>query len=208
MSKILTLKRPFIWLRRFRHRCGYGVHSPFAFNLITNVIYEKNKYYCYKPLAVQARQLKNKSKKNYFINTKTQQLLFRLVNHVQPQTIVHIGTIKSTSGYLKSGHTAARFIQADTLAQLPSDLPANIGFLHIDSSCPAAEVDACCAALLPRIPQNGCCTIGGIRYSNATKHIWQRWMADEQTGISFDLYDVGIFFFDKEKIKQHYMVNF
>ena len=27
MNRItLTLKRPFIWLSRFRHRCGYGVH--------------------------------------------------------------------------------------------------------------------------------------------------------------------------------------
>ena len=43
MNRItLALKRPFIWLRRFRHRCGYGVHSPFAFNLITQVIYENN----------------------------------------------------------------------------------------------------------------------------------------------------------------------
>ena len=33
---LLALKRPFIWLYRFRHRCGYGVHSPFAFNLITH----------------------------------------------------------------------------------------------------------------------------------------------------------------------------
>ena len=32
MNRItLTLKRPFIWLSRFRHRCGYGVHSPFCF---------------------------------------------------------------------------------------------------------------------------------------------------------------------------------
>ena len=208
MSKMLTLKRPFIWLRRFRHRCGYGVHSPFAFNLITNVIYEKNKYYCYKPLAAEARKLKSKGKRSYSINTKTQQLLFRLVNSVQPPTIVHIGSIKSTSAYLKSGHTAARFVQADTLAQLPADLPSQIDFLHIDSSCSAAEVDACCTALLARIPQKGCCVIGGIRYSTATKKVWQKWMADEQTGISFDLYDVGIFFFDKQKIKQHYTVNF
>lgn len=44
---LLTLKRPFIWLYRFRHRCGYGVHSPFAFNLITHVIYESTAYYKY-----------------------------------------------------------------------------------------------------------------------------------------------------------------
>ena len=49
MNRItLTLKRPFIWLSRFRHRCGYGVHSPFAFNLITQVIYESTPYYKYK----------------------------------------------------------------------------------------------------------------------------------------------------------------
>ena len=51
MNRItLTLKRPFIWLSRFRHRCGYGVHSPFAFNLITQVIYESTPYYKYKDL--------------------------------------------------------------------------------------------------------------------------------------------------------------
>ena len=49
MNRItLTLKRPFIWLSRFRHRCGYGVHSPFAFNLITQVIYESTPYYKYR----------------------------------------------------------------------------------------------------------------------------------------------------------------
>ena len=57
MNRItLALKRPFIWLRRFRHRCGYGVHSPFAFNLITQVIYENTPYYKYKDLAVEQKK--------------------------------------------------------------------------------------------------------------------------------------------------------
>ena len=41
MNLLYYLKRPFIRLSRFRYRCGYGVHSPFAFSLITDVIYEK-----------------------------------------------------------------------------------------------------------------------------------------------------------------------
>ena len=53
---LLTLKRPFIWLYRFRHRCGYGVHSPFAFNLITHVIYESTAYYKYEELAKAQKQ--------------------------------------------------------------------------------------------------------------------------------------------------------
>ena len=47
MNLLYYLKRPFIRLSRFRYRCGYGVHSPFAFSLITDVIYEKMPYYAY-----------------------------------------------------------------------------------------------------------------------------------------------------------------
>lgn len=54
---LLALKRPFIWLYRFRHRCGYGVHSPFAFNLITHVIYETTPYYKYRELAAEQKKL-------------------------------------------------------------------------------------------------------------------------------------------------------
>ena len=41
------LGNPLVWLMRFRHRCGYGVHSPFAFNFLTGVVYERTPYYAY-----------------------------------------------------------------------------------------------------------------------------------------------------------------
>ena len=61
----LALKRPFIWLLRFRHRCGYGVHSPFAFNLITQVIYENTPYYKYKDLAGKEKILVFEKDRNW-----------------------------------------------------------------------------------------------------------------------------------------------
>ena len=36
-----TVKKGWVWLKRFRHRKGYGVHSPFAFDFITRIIYGK-----------------------------------------------------------------------------------------------------------------------------------------------------------------------
>ena len=36
------------WCSRFRHRRGYGVHSPSDFFLITSVVYEKYHYYAYR----------------------------------------------------------------------------------------------------------------------------------------------------------------
>ena len=35
------------WCCRFRHRCGYGVHSPSDFFLITFVVYERVAFYAY-----------------------------------------------------------------------------------------------------------------------------------------------------------------
>ena len=95
MNRItLALKRPFIWLRRFRHRCGYGVHSPFAFNLITQVIYENTPYYKYKDLAAEQKKLApQKDGRWKYESKKVKRLLFRLVNYIQPDTIVDAGTL-------------------------------------------------------------------------------------------------------------------
>ena len=47
---MLLARRIWNWCKRFRHRCGYGVHSPSDFFLITSVIYEKLPYYAYEEL--------------------------------------------------------------------------------------------------------------------------------------------------------------
>ena len=100
---LLALKRPFIWLYRFRHRCGYGVHSPFAFNLITHVIYETTPYYKYKELASeQKRLMPQKGRAWGYESLKVKRLLFRLVNYVQPATIVDVGMQAASSLYLKA----------------------------------------------------------------------------------------------------------
>ena len=72
---------PIIWLARFRHRKGYGVHSPFAFRFITDVIYERTPYYAY------AEQDKALPLSMRFRKRKGLHLLLRLANHLQPETI-------------------------------------------------------------------------------------------------------------------------
>lgn len=40
LRNMFFLHRIWNWCSRFRHRCGYGVHSPSDFFLITSVVYE------------------------------------------------------------------------------------------------------------------------------------------------------------------------
>ena len=59
---------------RFRHKRGYGVHSPFMFHLILNVIRDKEKRFSY-PEGLE-KKLRNREKKVY-------RLLARLICHLK-----------------------------------------------------------------------------------------------------------------------------
>lgn len=47
-----------------------------------------------------------------------------------------------------------------------------------------------------------------IHYSRKTLRAWRKIVADGRSGVSFDLYECGIVFFDRKKYKRNYCVNF
>lgn len=47
-----------------------------------------------------------------------------------------------------------------------------------------------------------------IHHSMETLRNWRKILIDGRSGISFDLYDCGIVFFDRKKYKRNYCVNF
>lgn len=209
MNLILTLKRPFIWLSRIRHRCGYGVHSPFAFELITCLIYEKTPYYAYKELeAEEEKQKRNHGKGWKSESRKVKRLLFRLVNRVQPDTIVDAGVPSSSSLYLQSGKATADYTFASELSELFLEAGVPVDLLYIHKAKDPSFVEEVFRICAARSTQQSVFVIGGIHYSGAMKQLWKRLKTDDKVGITFDLYDVGILFFDKTKIKQDYIVNF
>lgn len=210
MNRItLALKRPFIWLCRFRHRCGYGVHSPFAFNLITEVIYEKTPYYKYNDLAEEEKRLALQKDKNWrYESKKVKRLLFRLVNYVQPATVIDAGVSAASSLYLQAAKEDAGYTAASQLSELflESGVPVDFLYLHHHRRPEfVEEVFRICSA---RTTSRSVFVIGGIRYTSAMYDLWKRMKGHERAGITFDLYDLGIIFFDKAKIKQDYIVSF
>lgn len=207
LSLFSRLKHPFIWLSRFRHRCGYGVHSPFAFSLITDVIYEKTPYYAYQALEAERKRrvIEQGWKKE---EKRIWQLLFRLVNRVQPHTIVEVGTPSVSSIYLEAACPSSDYLFASDLSELFLEAGATVDFLYLNNEKnPDLQERAFCICA-DRATPDSLFVIKGIGYSRAMKKLWLRLQQDERVGITFDLYDVGLLFFDKTKIKQHYIVNF
>lgn len=81
-----------LWLRRIRHRRGYGIHSPWLFGLVVGVIYESEAYYAYSALRpVDGWRLKDL------------RLLLRLANHFQPERITLCGVSKELGAWLHAG---------------------------------------------------------------------------------------------------------
>ncbi len=205
----IKYKRPFVWLRRFRNRCGYGIHSPFAFHLITDVINEKLPYYDYSYLHNLERTLsKDDGRKLLPKNEsiKLRRLLYRLANNVHPQCIVFAGEETMMFSYLKKASRQAHSIQ--TLNGI-IDMQSQTHFLvYIRFGFDMVQLEEICLYYIEKASANSLLVVQGIGFSTEMKTFWRRLKADSRVGITFDLYDVGLVFFDHSKIKQDYIVNF
>ena len=203
------LCRLWIWCKRFRHRCGYGVHSPSDFFLITSIIYERSPYYAY-------RTLKKRGFSNYLphYRRKVNRLLFRLVNYFRPKSLIEVGIGNGASiSYMRAASRTMDSVtlkgrdRDKTLLQLTKKLEElkSVDCLHIAHTPFYQEVfeDA-----LSYVQPDSWFIIGGIYESQEKRKWWKEVVADERVGITFDLYDIGLVFFNKNRYKQHYIVNF
>ncbi len=57
IPKANTLRKGVLLYRGIRYRKGFGVHSPFVFNLITKVIEERCQYYSFYDIELIRKQL-------------------------------------------------------------------------------------------------------------------------------------------------------
>lgn len=113
MTKLFQTKAYCKYLYKARHRKGYGIHSPYLFHFLVDVIYEKSNYYCFKKHKIEHQKtLKNntiinlpnlgtgcartttvsKIAKSASKNNKDAQLLFRLTQECKAKTIIELGT--------------------------------------------------------------------------------------------------------------------
>ena len=113
-----TCMHVFVWCCRVRHRRGYGVHSPYAYNLIKQVFFETETFYAYEELQHTVGRGRS------FWQTKTDRLMLRLANEVQPQRIWVCGLqLDAPACYASAGCRRAKRIDwSEQTAVWPDNL--------------------------------------------------------------------------------------
>ena len=206
---MLLARRIWNWCRRFRYRCGYGVHSPSDFFLITSVIYEGLPYYAYDSLKASSGL---KSLPHY--REKVNRLLFRLVNYFRPVSLIEVGEGNGDSfRYMREARLSMKAVslkgedQAETLRQLKVELEKveKLDFLHIAYTTYDKDIFE---MAYPYLHAQSCVVVGNIHENKERKEWWNQLLIDERVRISFDLYDIGLVLFEEKRFKQNYKVNF
>ncbi len=184
MTNKVSIRNPLVWLRRIRHRKGYGVHSPFAYDMLTQVIYSPGKYYDYKVLDAQFQRWNR-----IFLHRRMviDRLLFRLVNRWQPKRIYAPHASSRALNYLRRGCVHAEFSSTSS--------PSKADFIYLSS--PADNI-------MDRV-ENDCLLVLDNLRSN--KAFWEELLDNDRTRVTFDLYDVGIVIFDKRLQRQDFIIN-
>lgn len=172
------LTRPFIWLSRIGHCRGFGIQSPSDYWLVRYVINEHWPYYQYDHLGQDDDTLRR----------KLGQLYFRIANWRQPTTILS----DDYQNYFKAGCRMAEFCDDSRPLQL-ARLAMEGGYRkHM-------------ANIYNKVDSRSVLIVEGI---HRDKPFWRQLIADERTGVTFDLYYCGLVLFDKGRHKRNYIINF
>lgn len=196
-----AIKRFASRLTRLRKRKGYGVHSPFAYNFIEDVVYGRGKYYAYRPLRKMRRQ---HSDEELCLSGKGDRMMFRLANYCRPAQVWLVGTNSGvTAKYISAGSHSSVLTQYADAAALPGGEACGMVF-----AAQGADIASTYEAVARSAVQSSVLVVSGIHASHEAKEAWKQICADSRTIVTFDLYELGIVFFDRRLNKQDYKVSF
>jgi hypothetical protein len=214
-------------VRKIKHRKGYGVHSPFAYAIITEVIEEKVPYYAYATL-----------RKHYTpqspISYKMACLLLRLSNRFGCRRILELSSdggytalpllmvdsrnevltladpvlLRQTQTLLHEAH-APRLGQIrafDSIDSLPADYRAD--FIILNTRVNNESDAALFARLMAHATPQTLFLVKGISPGRPLEGLWDLLCDSDDVEITMDMYDYGLAISRPRFFKQHYVVSF
>lgn len=185
------------WLRRIKYCRGFGVQSPSAYRFIRYVINEHYPYYAYDELRKELPRLDS-------LTRKRMELYFRVANFLQASLWLDFCERNDViATYVGRGCHATQVRRITDFQQTTAD--DRIEVLRI---CPTAGSEAVLEAALQQTDDHTLFIIEDIGYNDTAKRLWQKLIESDLTSVSYDLYYLGIAFFDRKRYKNNYIVNF
>lgn len=227
MSQLYRLlTSPVKLLYKAQHHKGHGIHSPFAYSFIRDVIEEKIPYYGYADIYY----LLSEEFPDWVCDTKTQKLLFKTVNYFKVQNLLILGAgngvntfyLTAPSSKIKcmgvetdvSNNNLARDLYSKwkrdieqstdpfpTLSYAPDCIYVNLNNYKVDP-------ETLIIYILSLVSSHSLVIIEGIRTNYRTQMLWKRFIGHDDIRVSMDLFEIGILFFDKKFFKQNYRLSF
>ena len=201
---IYFIKRSVVWLRRAQYSRGFGVQSPWAYKFIRYVVNEHYPYYKYAQLKQQV----------YGINKRVRKLCrlyFRIANFQQPHSFIDYLPFSSCYKiYTLAGakKTLYQLISQDTTPESYTRILAEVGDNSIVRVSLRGNYREFIDKAIALLPSTSVLILEHIKRNKETEAYWKSLVADDRTGITFDLYYCGLIFLDNTMIKQDYIVNF
>ena len=213
-------------VRKIKHRKGFGVHSPFAYSIITEVIEEKLPYYAYS-------FMKRVYTSDAPISFKVACLMHRLANRFKSRHILEI--------CCDGGYTAFPLVMVDSrneILSLADNFVAKASSIrlsaleerakqvaYIDSLQTVAEDYKADMIVISELPAGMDSTVlyqwltlhihpetivmvKGVRPKQHLEELWDMFCDDDNIEITMDLYDYGLAIRRPRFFKQHYIVSF
>lgn len=216
-----------VWLSRFRYRRGYGVQSPFAYSFFRDILFEEMPYYGFD-------KLRNLS--DPYLTRHTLQVLYRIVNMQKPGIVLDIlpasSAVSCYIGGVSSRNRTISLVNDNVLAKRISDDTSELGiyvevknsnilkellqingslgkitFAHVGLTDDRKLLYEICKVLSVSMSANGVIVIDGIN-RDYVKDVWMVLNEEKNASVAFDLYDIGILFFNGTLNKEYYKVNY
>ncbi|HTD98668.1 MAG TPA: class I SAM-dependent methyltransferase [Mucilaginibacter sp.] len=249
-------------LHRLRGKSRHGLHSPFVYRLVDEVIYDFSPKKVYGEVESIRTQLlsddkmitvtdlgagslvnNNRQKKisdiarNALKPPKLAQLLYRLVNDLQPRNIIELGTcLGTTSLYLQKAAPKAQlftlegcpetarvaskvFKQAGiddinlVTGNFDDTLPGVINgldqldFVFVDGNHQKDATLRYFEWCLPKVHENTLLIFDDIYWSEGMKEAWAEIKAHPQVTVTVDLFWIGLVFFKKGQVKEDFLIK-
>lgn len=247
---------------RLTAKTRHGIHSPFTYRLIDNVIYDAKPRKVFpmienlrKDLLKDERTItitdlgagshvnNNKQKQvkqiaaNALKPAKIAQLIYRIVNDLQPKNIVELGTcLGVTTAYLAAAAPAAQIITVEGCPQTASvaeenlkkmgagnvklqvgnfdellpEILDNIGrldFIFVDGNHRKEATLQYFRDCLPYLTENSLLIFDDIYWSKGMEEAWDEIKAHPQVTLTIDLFWIGLVYFRQGQAREHFKVK-